>query len=383
MTASIQTNEKGSRKGRRAAAIKELSEGKSRFLGELVILSTGTGKKHKLKEIISALESCDLNKEVAKELSPRAAFTRAARELADERVIDILRDETDHITFQFTAKAMKDSEWKYSKETNVVLDKISGKVRCPSSNIEELAQKALDRALEERGTSDITEMVKRLFSENGDIISARDEGGVYFVPEPYRAFSDKVQDFLKLLGRRINRWPIPAGEDRADESVQDVCTSYIQRLCEQLDVAISGFGTSTRATTIEATAAHINELMVKVEAFASYFGDMKESSLALVASKQRMLAEQVDKIADLKASAPPGTNGSGKKVGIIAAIIEVLESASAKKPVTRDEIHAKLVEKFPERDPKGMRNTVMSQVPGCLLKEKGITVNRNDRGYWL
>ena len=73
-----------------------------------------------------------------------------------------------------------------------------------------------------------------------------------------------------------------------------------------------------------------------------------------------------------------------KKPGIITRIIEVLRSASKKKPVTKEQILEELKKSFPERDAKAMKNTIGSQIPSGLLTEKNLKVSKDDKGgYWL
>lgn len=72
-----------------------------------------------------------------------------------------------------------------------------------------------------------------------------------------------------------------------------------------------------------------------------------------------------------------------KKVGVIATIIEILKKATSKKPVSKDDIVTQLADAFPERDADSMRKTVNVQVPTRIQGDKGLTVNKNDNGYWI
>lgn len=72
-----------------------------------------------------------------------------------------------------------------------------------------------------------------------------------------------------------------------------------------------------------------------------------------------------------------------KKVGIIATIIEVLNAASEKSPVTKQGILDVLSERFPERKPESMLRTVSVQVPTRLRVDKEIIVSKSKDGYWI
>ena len=69
-----------------------------------------------------------------------------------------------------------------------------------------------------------------------------------------------------------------------------------------------------------------------------------------------------------------------KKPGVIKTIHSILESASKSKPVTQEQIIAKLVEEFPKREEKSMRNTIKAQIGGKkrplrMEREKHIILN--------
>ena len=73
-----------------------------------------------------------------------------------------------------------------------------------------------------------------------------------------------------------------------------------------------------------------------------------------------------------------------KGLGIIGTIVDALQKASKKKPVTIDDIHKVLIAAFPDRPPQGMRSTISSQVPNGLWKEKKIKVQTNGKGgFWI
>lgn len=79
--------------------------------------------------------------------------------------------------------------------------------------------------------------------------------------------------------------------------------------------------------------------------------------------------------ADKKAAKPKGK-------GVIDVIRDVLVAASEKKPVTKDAIVEKLEDVFPDRETDAMKGTVNVQVPSRIGRERGITVHKNEKGYW-
>lgn len=85
---------------------------------------------------------------------------------------------------------------------------------------------------------------------------------------------------------------------------------------------------------------------------------------------------KVKKKADSKPKAKKGP-------GVIATIIELLQAATKKKPITKDAIRDELVERFPERDGESMMRTINVQVPNRIKSDKGLTVVKTDKGYYI
>ena len=69
-------------------------------------------------------------------------------------------------------------------------------------------------------------------------------------------------------------------------------------------------------------------------------------------------------------------------VGIKSYVIGILENASDKKPVRKNQVAAKVVRQFPDRDPRVLKNTVEYYIPGYLRK-CGVAVKSSTEGYWI
>lgn len=84
-----------------------------------------------------------------------------------------------------------------------------------------------------------------------------------------------------------------------------------------------------------------------------------------------------EKDAPKKGKAPP------KAAGVIQCIADIVSAATAKKPITKEQIHEKLCKRFPDRDSDSLKTTVGIQVPSRLNKEKNLGIKKNDRGYYV
>jgi len=70
----------------------------------------------------------------------------------------------------------------------------------------------------------------------------------------------------------------------------------------------------------------------------------------------------------------------GRSPGIGATIIETLKKGH----YTKKEVHMVLVQKFPDRSARAMKNTVDSQVPTGIRKEKNIEVLKDyENKYYI
>lgn len=269
------------------------------LLGELVSWGGSGGVTH--VAVVQALKDCGLDEKVAKEIMPKHAFTRAAKKMADEKIIEPVSEDKDYVRFQFTGKFLDgvgdDREIKYRKENVVVLDKVTGKVECRDKDLEQLAQRELDKSMAVRTTSDITQMVQKLFDGNGDLFPVRDQGGVYFVPEQFRDFTDRVNEFVRKTGGKMVRFPVPKNVKGSDESVGDIVEDGLKRVVGEYRDAIKEFGTKTQHRSFEQTAEKIKQTRFKVEAYSAYLAGRKKDLDEALAAAQKELEASVRQVA--------------------------------------------------------------------------------------
>lgn len=281
----------------------------SNLAGEVITWSAKTEQTHKHKDVVAALMSAGLDTAIARELLPRFAFTRATKKLTECSVIDVIKENENEIKFQFTKKLMKNDEWEYSKDTELLLNKTTGEVTCPRKDLEKTAQKLLDEAMEVRTTSDISKIVQRLYEKNAEIFPLRDQGGVYFVPVQFTEFTLRVNDFLSALGGTVRRLPIPSGTAYGDKTIQDTVADAMRGIIKEHLSAVEQFTMNTRKDTIQSCAEKIKLTRNKIEAYANYLQDMSKDLLEEVDAANVKLTEQINQIAVDRQNAPEGTGG--------------------------------------------------------------------------
>lgn len=258
---------------------------------------------HPHPKVVAALSAAGLEPTLARVLSAKSAWLRAARKLSDERVVEQFKQDGDRLFFQFTKAQFEAEGIEYKKEATVVLDTQLGKISCKVKEIQDLAQAKLDECQEARTTSDITKIVQTVFEQQSDLIPVRSQGGAYFVPVAQAELVDRVTQFLVSLGGKLNPWPIAKGVPSGDRVVADSVTDHLKNLIASYREAVASFTLSTRAATVEKQAEAIKVTKAKLEAYAEYLGDLKagvaeeleQANAELLAKVEGLEAEKKEK----------------------------------------------------------------------------------------
>ncbi len=83
----------------------------------------------------------------------------------------------------------------------------------------------------------------------------------------------------------------------------------------------------------------------------------------------------------------PTTAAKDGGPGITASIIEFTKLGTKKKPITKKQILAKLVERFPGRREEGMQITLNAQLPNRLVHDKKMPIvtveTDNGKAYYV
>ncbi len=222
-----------------------------------------------------ALKDAGLDENVARELAPRHAFTRACRKLSDQRIIRQVGEDESTVRFQFTHESRTGDKFEYQLETMLVLDKRTGTVSCDLPGLATLAQEHLDRAIDARTGSDVTRVIQKLFERHADLFAIRPQGGCYFCPQKHCSFVNKVQHFLGRINGQLLRFPIQAGTAEGDRSVKEAVAAGLAALIAEHRQAIETFGTDTRDDTLTRAAEKIRKTQFKIAAYAEYLSEEK------------------------------------------------------------------------------------------------------------
>lgn len=193
-------------------------------------------------QLRTALSSAGFNPNEARDLLPANAFRRAAKQLEEGRIIKQTKDEGGVLYFQFLEEQFDGSEFHYSTELVLSLDKDSGKVRCDMSpEMEAAAQKMLDDEVGMRHSADITRLVQKLVSNyGGDLIPIRPQGGAYFVPESHSGIVTKLEKLLLSISGDLLQFAVSAGDSSSKISTGEIVSRHVQELIEEAKQSCEG-----------------------------------------------------------------------------------------------------------------------------------------------
>jgi hypothetical protein len=268
----------------------------TQLLGE-VISWTCSGVTVTHAALMTALKDAGLDENVARELAPRHAFTRACKKLSDQRIIRQVGEDESTVRFQFTHESRTGDKFEYELETMLTLDKRTGQVTCDLPGLATLAQEQLDRAIDARTGSDVTRVIQKLFERHADLFAIRPQGGCYFCPQRHAAFVSKVQAFLGRINGQLLRFPIQAGTSEGDRSVREAVAAGLAALIAEHRQAIETFGEDTRDDTLTRAAEKIRKTQFKIAAYAEYLAEEKSRLDRELATARQELRAKVEHLA--------------------------------------------------------------------------------------
>lgn len=264
--------------------------------GEIVSWTLNGKEQIPVSDIVEALKTAGIDEKYCKDMKPRSAFTRACKDLEEKRVIRILDQDENEITFQFNQEEKQGTTFQFPFEGVVTLNKTTGAVSCDSSA--ELAGKIETLILghmQRRTPSDISRLVQLIFKDDGDLFPINEKGVAYLVPEQYFDRADRIETFLDAVGGKLQRFPIPRN-GKGEFNVSDTIDRGLRILVHELDEATDGWDDSTRPSTTEKHLKKFELARFKVKTYAGLLNQKVSEIDAIIAEaekKAKAAAEQV------------------------------------------------------------------------------------------
>ncbi len=246
----------------------------------------------KLADLRLALRRSNFDEELAKDMAPRNAFSRAAKELSTERIIKRVEEIDPEVKFQFTREFLCGGAFDYAREYDVFLHKDTGRVRCVDNYMQKTAQQLVDNHKATRMPADITRLVQKIFESSGsDLIPIRQQGGCYFVPPQHASLIGNVRSLLGEVGGELREWNISSNSPQTQDAVSGSLFDYLLGLVDDFNKSCAMLSEDTATRTIERRVERVSELRGKLVAYAPLLrGLSAEVELANNAASDNLIA---------------------------------------------------------------------------------------------
>jgi hypothetical protein len=254
---------------------------KIEFAGTIMTWTAKGVGERSVEDIRAALKAADLEKEssLAKEFSPRNAFTRACRKLSEDNVIQAIQDdeESDEVRFQFNRRLKKeDAKFDYPYNCDVILNKETGAIYCDVPAMKERAEMLFSKASKTYSGSDVTNLTRkvidRLFGKNQMIPISP---GVFFVTVNHEDAVGKVDRFLTCVGARPKFFEVPLTKMVKENIAESVDRHFdlIVKDYEEKIKEIEAKGVDASGRLLKGAEADLTAIEVALKGYAEFRGD--------------------------------------------------------------------------------------------------------------
>jgi len=236
-------------------------------------------------EFVKYLERVNIDKKYAPKHNYRSALTRALKVMEENRLVRLVEDTPQTVSFQFTAEHRVEGEdgkeLTYEKEAIIVVSKPKYREtgdfeaaldKC-SPEIKHQLALLFNQHREMYNSSDITRYLQNIFRSEGDIVSLRPQGSVYFVPAGHKDLIESAEELLGYIGGVCNleNMPIPNVE-QAREVVKTALVAELDEDFKKLESEVDAVLNDNKAVTETWTDARISRLkkmLGRIECYVS------------------------------------------------------------------------------------------------------------------
>ncbi len=253
--------------------------GFARIQGEVLTWSCGQALVRKFTTTITEIRRClvqaEFDPDIARDLKPRFAFSRAATVMSEDGLIKRVNEDDTHLYFQLNEMVMVGDKMEYPyqcqlslcKETGVILG--DGTPEGQAAVVKATAM--LAEKMEERSANDVTRLIQRLMEQKkrskagtpssgrADMFPISKNRSAYFVFADQVAWIDKVDKFAAAVGATFERLSI-AESQQSSNTIRKAVSGHLAKLTGELESAIDKYDTDTRTSTLERTGQRIAEL---------------------------------------------------------------------------------------------------------------------------
>jgi hypothetical protein len=210
--------------------------------------------------------------------------------MEEERIIRPVTEDESRLVYQFTAEVLVDDDpdnphLEYTPELTIEIDKAAyfaerdfdKALKCGDAIRSQLVQ-SFNEERETFRSSDITRYVQKIFREQADIISLRQQGSVYFVPSIYGELITKVAQVLESIpgDAQFDFFPLPdvqSARNSVSRGVTDDITENFARMEEEIEIMRRGAEEVT-----DRWLEHRQEVVKKIKKRLAMYSDVLDEA---------------------------------------------------------------------------------------------------------
>jgi hypothetical protein len=221
-------------------------------LQEGCIVTWTSPKSISFATVRTALTLNGFDEKLAKDMAPRSAFARAAKQLDDDRIIRKVQETETELEFQFTKEYLSQGKLEYDREFSMFLSKANGTVRCENTEMQAEAQRLVDHHLATREASDVTRLIQKIFeAEKGDLIPVRSQGGCYFVPPSHSDLVRRINDLLVAIGGSLGVWEISMKSEAPAAAVEGATLTHMLSEIDQFRETLATVDQESKPSVVQ------------------------------------------------------------------------------------------------------------------------------------
>jgi len=230
------------------------------------------------------LENAGIDKKYAREHNYRSACIRALHHMEENRIIRKIEEDENKLVYQFTAENLIEKNHEksldYEKETVVVIDKdewsrerdfekaiIKGK-----KEIKEQLIKLFNAHKVHYKSSDITRYLQKILKDQGDVISLRPQGSIYFVPSAYQHVITKLSDLIGKIGAGTLESVPMVNVQETRNTLKNAVSIDLESEFKALDSDLTAAVDGDKGVTVTWSGTRINKLKKMLSRMETYKG---------------------------------------------------------------------------------------------------------------
>jgi hypothetical protein len=227
--------------------------------------------------LTAAMAAAHIPAELAGDLQPRHALSRAMRDLVKNqpRIARRLpKDDFGRPRMQITLEHLNGERLEYSREAIVTLMDDGRVVVSDAANTADCAalgtevDRLLGEHLAKRLTNDLTRLVQRVVDQAGaDLVPVREQGGAYFVPQGHDVV-ERLRILIEGIGGRLNTFAVTLGHG-SEESIADTLAEYLLGQIKELKDSVADIGPGSRADVRNRRIQRAGELRQRLDSYRS------------------------------------------------------------------------------------------------------------------